>query len=226
MLSLFAATDIHISLKAEPLFELGALTVTNSMVYGLLCSAFIAGLLVFLARKISVKPKKGFGQIIEILVDYVISLLEGPFGSREKAVKYAPVFGTFFLFIMFTNLLALLPLVGPGLTVTTEAGHTPLFRPFTADLNGTVAMAVFAIVLVQYLSIRAQGTKGHLKHYFSDKPWNPISFFIGILEVLGEFTRIISLSLRLFLNTAVGEILVSVFTSMIAANGRIANSVI
>jgi len=221
MLTLLAATEgIHISLKAEPLFKLGPLTVTNSILYGAICSLLITVFLVFLARRISVKPKKGFGQIIELIVDYVITLLEAPFGSRAKAIKYAPIFGTFFVFIIFTNLLALIPLVGPGLTVQTAAGHLPLFRPFTADLNGTIAMSVFAILLVQFLSIRTQGIKNHLAHYFTKKPWQPLNFFIGLLEVMGELTRITSLSLRLFLNTAVGEILVSVFTSMIAANGR------
>jgi F-type H+-transporting ATPase subunit a len=70
------------------------------------------------------------------------------------------------------------------------------------------------------LSIKAQGGKKHLQHYFTDKPWNPINFFIGLLEIFGEFTRILSLSLRLFLNTAVGEILIAVFTSLILTGGR------
>lgn len=215
-----AASDIHVSLKAEYLFNLGPLKVTNSMVYGLICSVLITVFCVWMARRIQVKARKGPVQIIEILVEYVIGLLEGPFGSRKKAAQYAPVFGTFFLFIIFTNILALLPIVGPGLSVHVNGAHTPLLRPFTADLNGTIALAVSAIVMVQILSIKAQGGKGHLKHYFTDKPLNPINFFIGILEIFGEFTRILSLSLRLFLNTAVGEILISVFTSMIAGGGR------
>lgn len=218
--NVFAASDIHISLRAEPIFELGPLTVTNSMIYGLLCSVLIGGLLVWASRKIKINGQKGFSQIIEIIIDYVLNLLEGPLGSRANAVKYAPIFGTYFLFIIFTNLLALLPVVGPGLTVHVDGAHTPLFRPFTADLNGTIAMSIIAIVMVQILSIREQGGKKHLQHYFTDKPWNPIAFFIGILEVFGEFTRILSLSLRLFLNTAVGEILIAVFTSMIASGGR------
>ena len=49
---------------------------------------------------------------------------------------------------------------------------------------------------------------------------NPINFCIGLLEVFGAFTRILSLSLRLFLNTAVGEILIAVFTSLILTGGR------
>lgn len=218
--NVFAASDIHISLKAEPIFKLGPLTVTNSMIYGLVCAVLISGLLVWASRKIKINGQKGFSQIVEIIVDFVIGLLEGPLGGRANAVKYAPVFGTYFMFIIFTNLLALLPIVGPGLTVHVGEAHTPLFRPFTADLNATIAMSIIAIVMVQVLSIKEQGGKKHLQHYFSKKPWNPIAFFIGILEVFGEFTRILSLSLRLFLNTAVGEILVAVFTSMIASGGR------
>lgn len=219
MLSLFAV-DLHISLKAEELFKLGPLTVTNSMVYGLICAVIIGVLMVWAAHRIQVQPRKGFATIIEMLVGHITNLLEGVFGSREKAAKYVPYFGFYFLFILFTNLLALLPVVGPGVYSTLEGAHVPLLRPFTADLNGTIAMAVTAIVLVQILSIKEQGGKGHFRHYFSDKPLNPINFFIGILEVFGELTRILSLSLRLFLNTAVGEILIAVFTSMILAAGR------
>lgn len=209
-------SGIHVSLKAEKLFEVGGVNVTNSMLYGAVVATFISILLVVLARKSRVKAVKGPVALVEVIVNYIVGMLEGVFGSREKAYKYTPVYATFFIFILFTNSLGLLPIVGPSL----EFGGTPLFRPFTADLNGTIVMAVFAIVYVQYLSIKAQGLKGHLTHYFTDKPLNPINFFIGILEVFGEFTRMISLSLRLFLNTAVGEILVAVFTSLILSGGR------
>lgn len=214
---LFASeSGIHISLKAEPIFELGPLTVTNAMIFGLICSVFIGVVTIYAAKRINVKASKGLTNIVEMMVEYVISMLQSPFGSREKAAKYAPIFAFYFLFIFISYLLSLIPIVGPGVSV----GGTPLFRAFTADLNGTIAMSVIAIILVQYISIREQGGKKHLQHYFSDKPANPINFFIGILEVFGELTRIVSLSLRLFLNTAVGEILIVVFTSMIIASGR------
>lgn len=218
LLSRFAETDsgIHVSLKAEEVFTVGDITVTNSMIYGLLVAIFMGVVLIWLAKKSSVKPKKGAIAILEFIVEFVINLLEGAFGNRKQAVKYAPIFSVFFLFILFSNILGLIPIVGPGIHVD----GIPIFRPFTADLNGTLVMAVIAIVAVQVMSIRAQGLKGHLTHYFSDKPWNPINFFIGILEVFGEFTRILSLALRLFLNTAVGEILIAVFTSLVLADGR------
>jgi F-type H+-transporting ATPase subunit a len=218
MTHLFAAGDgIHISLKAEPLFQLGPLTVTNAIVYGLMGAVFIAWLMIWAARSIRLRPSSNpLISIIEIAVEYVINLLSGPFGTRKKAAEFAPIFGVFFIFIMVNNLLGIIPLVGPAFAL----GETPLFRPFTADLNGTIAMSLIAIIFVQILSIQKQGAKKHLQHYFTDKPLNPINFFIGILEVFGEITRVISLSLRLFLNTAVGEILIAVFTSMILINGR------
>ncbi len=212
-----AESGIHISLKADTVFTVGPVNVTNSMIYGVICSVILATILIISARKINFRPvKNAFYGAVEYLVDFIVSLVEGPLGSRAKAVKYAPFFGTFFVFIIFNNLMGLLPVVGPQI----EVNGVPLLRPFTADLNGTIALAVIAIVGVQILSIREQGVKGHLKHYFTDKPWSPVNFFIGLLEVFGELTRIISLCLRLFLNTAVGEILIAVFTSMILTRGR------
>lgn len=216
----FASSDIHVSLKAEPIAQIGPLTITNSMLYGLLTSIFIISLLVWAARRIKIEPKKGFSQFIEMIMDYILSMLEGVFGSRARAIKYAPIFGSFFVFILITNTFGLLPVVGPSVEISYQGVATPLFRPFTADLNATIAMAVAAILMVQVLSIKEQGGKKHLQHYFTNKPWNPLNFFIGILEVFGELTRILSLSLRLFLNTAVGEILIAVFTSLVLSGGR------
>ncbi len=218
MLQLFSATEgIHISLSPEKLVEFGSFVFTNAMLYGVITAVVMFLVMRWAAKHVSIKPSKNYAvAVIEMIVDYVIGVLEGAFGSREKAIKFAPVLGFFFIFIIFSNLLGITPFVSPAFTL----GEAHLFRPLTADLNGTIALSVFAIIVVQVLSVKEQGAKKHLQHYFSDKPLNPINFFIGILEVFGEFTRIISLSLRLFLNTAVGEILIAVFTSMILVDGR------
>lgn len=197
----------HISLRAEPVFQLGDLTVTNSMIYGVIVASILLVLGVRAGSRVGLKPQRGLVMFFEMAMEFMISLLDNVFSSRKKAIRYAPTFGVFFLFIIFSNISGLMPVVGEGFTV----GEGTLFRPFTADLNGTIALAVIAIVLVQILSIKESGVGGHLQHYFTDKPFNPINMFIGILEVFGEFTRVISLALRLFLNTAVGEILIAVF---------------
>lgn len=208
----FATADgPTIALSPETITTFHGITISNSVIYGVICAVLMAIILRRTLKRMSLRAIGGVTQLVEILVEFTIGLVEGPLGSRKKAVKYAPIFGTFFLFILFSNIMGLLPIVGPGVFAHTAEGNTPLFRPFTADLNGTIAMSVIAIFTVQYLSIKESGFMGHLKHYFSDKPYNPINFFIGILEVFGELTRMTSLSLRLFLNTAVGDILISVF---------------
>lgn len=208
LMFLAAEDGPHVSLKADKLFEVGGFPITSSMIYGLIISTLlvIAGL--YLAKRSKVSPSKNpFVALFEMLVGALEKMLEDVFHDRTKARKYTPVFGTFFIFIMVTNITGLIPLVGSGITID----GAPVFRPFTADLNGTVAMAIIAVLIVQYYSIKESGLVGHFQHYFTDKPLNPINLFIGILEVMGEFTRILSLSLRLFLNTAVGEILIAVF---------------
>lgn len=207
-LFLFASeAEPHISLKAEEIFEIGGIEVTNSMLYGVLVAISTLVLAALAARKVGLKPRGGLTQIFEMFMEFMLGMLEQVFGERRKAVKYAPIFSVFFLFIVMSNVSGLLPVVGEGVRV----GSSPLLRPFTADLNGTLAMSIIAILFVQYYSIKESGLLGHLKHYFTDQPLNPINLFIGLLEVFGELTRVVSLSLRLFLNTAVGEILVAVF---------------
>ncbi|HIA91655.1 TPA: F0F1 ATP synthase subunit A [Candidatus Saccharibacteria bacterium] len=204
----FAAEDsAHISLKAEGVFTIGDFTVTNTMLYSPLVALAIVALGIYASKRIGLKPARGIAGFFELIVEYVINMLTIVFGNRKKAVKFAPVFGVYFIFIMLNNMSGLLPWVGSGLAF----GPTPAFRPFTADLNSVLALSIFSICMVQYLSIKESGLKGHLQHYFTDKPANPINLFVGFLEVLGEVTRVISLSLRLFLNTVIGEILVSVF---------------
>ena len=212
MFRLFAAEDgPHISLNAEEVFKIGEFSVTNAMVYGLFVAAFVLIFGIWLANKSKVRPGKGAVQFFELIAGFLIDMMTDVFGSKEKGIKYAPIFGTFFILIVLSNLSGLMPIVGNGIFVEGAEGRIPFFRPFTADLNATIAMAVVAIIIVQIMSIKESGLLGHLKHYFTDKPFNPINMFIGILEIFGEFVRVLSLSLRLFLNTVVGEILIAVF---------------
>jgi F-type H+-transporting ATPase subunit a len=206
-----ADDSLHVSLSPEVVTHWHGIAISNSLIYGILCSVVLLIWLLIARTKIRLKTASGTSQFIEMATEFITDLVEGPIGSRKKAVKYAPVFCTFFIFIIFSNLMELMPFVGPGVFARTAEGNVPLLRPFTADLNGTLALAIIAIIIVQYISIKETGFKGHLKHYFSDKPFNPINFFVGLLEVFGELTRVLSLSLRLFMNMAVGDILIAIF---------------
>lgn len=197
---------IHIS--PGEITTIGGITITNSMIYGWIVAVLILIIFVWTARRVTLMPKRGFIQFVEIGVDFIIGMIASSLGSREKAVKYAPYFATIFFFVLFNNWFGLLPGVGEALKV----GENPLFRPFTADLNGTLAAAVVTMVLVQTFAIKESGFVRHLRHYFAGSLKNPATYLFGAFEVFTEFTRVISLALRLFLNVVIGEIIISVFS--------------
>lgn len=211
MINLFfaaAETGPAVHIAPSVLFEYQGFNITNSMVFAWICSLLIIVVLTVIAKRMTLRPKAGFTQIVEIGTDFVISMLEGSLGSRVKAIKYAPYFATIFFFVAISNILGLLPGVGEALTYQ----GAPVFRAFTADLNGTLATAVIAMTLIQYFAIRESGFIPHLRHYFAGKLWNPLTYLIGVYEVFNELIRVFSLALRLFLNVAIGEIIISVFS--------------
>ncbi len=197
------------SLSAEPIFIVAGLTINNSMILGVIGAVVILGIMLAAARRITVKPGGTFASLIELAIEFIVDTTANIMHDRKKAIKFAPMILSIFLFILLNNWIGLLPGVG-----SIKFGEAPLLRAFTADLNGTLALAVFTVVLIQIYAIRELGIVAHLKHYFSDQPWNPINLFVGVLEIIGEFTKMLSLSLRLFGNVFAGEVLLSVISSI------------
>lgn len=203
-----AETGLTVHIAPTGLFVWHGYTITNSMVFSWICSLLLLVVLTTVARRMTLRPKGGFSQIVEIGTDFIVGVLENSFGSRTKALKYAPYFVTIFFFIALSNILGLLPGVGEALTFH----GTPVFRAFTADLNGTLATAVISMVMIQTFAIRESGFFPHLRHYFAGKLWNPLTYVVGIYELFNELIRVFSLALRLFLNVAIGEIIIAVFS--------------
>jgi F-type H+-transporting ATPase subunit a len=198
---------VHIA--PAPVFQLGGFTITNSILYGWICAAVLIVLFAVVARRLTVKPKGGFIQIVEVGVDFITNTVMGAFDDKKVARRYVPFFVTLFFFILFNNWLGLLPIVGEGFQTH---GGAPLLRPFTGDLDGTFAMGVLTMLLVYGASIRESGgVFKYLRHFFVGDPKNPLFFVIGLLEMFTDLTRVLSLSLRLFLNITIGEIVIAVF---------------
>jgi F-type H+-transporting ATPase subunit a len=189
--------------------HIGGVAITNSILYGWLCSLILIIVMVSVARKVTVKPRGGFVQYVEAGVEFITNLVVSSFDDKERGRKYVPYFVTLFFFILFNNWLGLLPGVGEALTV----GELPLVRPFTADLNGTLAAAIVTMGVVYTASIREAGSvRKFFGHFFVGSPLNPMYLVLGLLEMLTDLTRVLSLALRLFLNVAIGEIVIAVFT--------------
>ncbi len=221
--------ELHIEVAPETLWHLEipgtgiALNITNSFLTMLLVMGFlvIAGALI--ARSATLVPGR-IQSIFEIVVEFLLNLVESTAG-RQFGRRIFPLIGGLFIFIIVSNYSGLLPGVGTiGVWHETPAESAklaatggasgesaseahrvlvPLFRSPSADLNMTLAMALLSYVTFQFLGVRVHGVWGRIKHLAN--PW-----FIFPIEVISEFSRIISLAFRLFGNIFAGEALLAV----------------
>jgi F-type H+-transporting ATPase subunit a len=197
---------IHISLAAEPLYHVFGVPINNSLITGIVGSTVIIALFVSAARRVTLHPKSKLVNAVETICEMILDLVDEVFHDRAKARKYFPFLMTIFMFILVNNWLGLLPGVG-SITVMTKEGLAPLFRGANADLNTTLALAIISVVMTQIYAARELGVAKHLKKYFS---LNPIMTFVGMLELVGEFSKMVSFSFRLFGNIFAGEVLLAV----------------
>ena len=204
MMHFFAAAGPHISIKAEEILNLGGVSITNSHMLGLLGIIILVWLL-FSARAVALgKKKPNFAtRLITWTFEGLYSTVRQVIPDEKWAKKVAPVAITIFFFVIAQYWMGILPIVGP---ITVGEG-TPLFRPFVADLNMTFALAIVTIVAAQIYAFKYMGFKGNMGRYFINPLKDPIMAFVGILELVAEFSRLLGLSFRLFGNVLAGEVL-------------------
>lgn len=212
------AVDIHISLAAEPIAHLLGFPVTNSMLGSLLA----AGTLGLTARAAAKNPKLRPAKLQnagEMIIEFLLNLMDGVTHDRAKTKRFFPLVATLFLFIVTMNWIGLLPIFGTvGLKEVHNGQHilVPFLRAGTADLNMTIAMAMISVVAAQVFGVIYVGAKKHLRKYFNP---NPTFTFVGIIEFISEFTKVISFSFRLFGNIFAGEVLLVVIATLLPLVG-------
>jgi len=207
----------HISLKADKIFEIFDFPITNSIL------AVLIVLIIFLLLAVNYffesKKQPNKRSNIYYLFNFILKSLYKFFYSvlGEETIKYFPVLASFFLFILLQNWFGLLP--GVGSILIKIVGHheehhlVPLLRGGTADLNTTLALGFLSVMISNIISIRALGFKNYVARFYRIK--EPISFFIGTLEIVSEFSKMISFSFRLFGNIFAGEVLLGVIAFLI-----------
>ncbi len=197
----------EISLKAETLFHIGSFSVTNSLVVSGFVLAIALCVGISLRKRLAVVPGS-LQNFAEFALEGLMSLMDSVLGKREKTEKYLPLIGTIFIVVIVSNWLGLLPGVGSlGMYELVEGKEmfVPFFRSPSADLNFTIAVALIAVIGVNMFGILAAGFFRYANRFFTLK--NPIYTFVGLLEFVSEFAKIISFSFRLFGNVFAGEVL-------------------
>lgn len=196
------------------LFSLFGIPLYNTFVSTLIVDAVLLAIVFVIYKNINRIPGT-LQSIFEMLIDYFHTLVEQISGNRVKAIF--PWVTSFFIVILFSNLLGLLPGVG-SIGIEHQSNHgettlTPLLRPGTSDFNMTLALAVVSVVATHAIGIRYTGIKDYLSRFFS---LNPIYLFVGILELVSEVTKLFSLSFRLFGNIFAGEVVLATISGLFA----------
>jgi F-type H+-transporting ATPase subunit a len=149
---------------------------------------------------------------MEILLNFFESIA----GDRKIAEKFFAIVATIFIFVLCANWAGILPGIGSiGFFEETygKEAFIPIFRSVNSDLNMTLALALITVVLSHLYGLYITGFKNHIGKFLNFH--GPINFFAGILEIVGEISKIISLSFRLFGNVFAGEILLVIIGFLI-----------
>lgn len=212
---LFAALDLHISLSAEPLFRIGGFTVTNALLLGLVGLLVTLSVSFYVAYKVHRGTYNRFVGIFQWMFEGLNSQIQDIIPDPALARKIMPLAMTIFIFVLINYWISVLPGVG-----SISYMGVPMLRGLTADLNFTFALAGITVVSVQMYAVRHLGVLGNARRYFKNPLKDAIGAFEGFLELIGELSRGVALSLRLFGNAFAGEVLllvIAVLTSYFAS---------
>jgi F-type H+-transporting ATPase subunit a len=148
-----------------------------------------------LRRSLSVENPGRFQQVMEVVVQFTQGMSEEIIGHGSS--RYVAMLGTLGLFVVLCNLLGMIP------TLQTPTGH----------IQVTLGCAVAAFLYYNSQGVRQHGVIGYLKHL-----WGPmllVGFIMFPVEIVGNLGRLLSLSVRLYANMMVGDLLERVFGGLI-----------
>lgn len=195
-------TSPEISLAADKITNLAGLPVTNSLLLSSIVTFFLVIIAWVMRYQISLVPA-GIYNGFEAVLEGFFSLTESVFGNIEDTKRHFPLIMALFVFILLNNWAGLIPGVG-----SITLGHVPMLRAGTADLNTTLALAIISVLATQYYGIKRLGLLGNASRFFNFS--SPMMFFVGLLEFVAEFAKVLSFSFRLFGNIFAGEVLLIV----------------
>ena len=222
------------TIYAEPVAHVGSFTITNSLINSWLVVFLIVVFALIFKTKIKSIPT-GIQNAVEAIYDYLLDLFNSVTGSLEKSTKFFPFIFAFFIFILLNNWLGLLPGIGSIGQVVNEHGEKvfiPFFRGATADLNTTLALAIIGVVASHIFGVISIGIWNHFNKFINLKTIaeipkkvmkepmvlliNPINVFVGLVEIVSEIAKVVSLSFRLFGNVFAGEVLLASMSAILA----------
>jgi F-type H+-transporting ATPase subunit a len=205
------------TIASPVLGDVGPFSVATSSMAVLLITILVAILCVFVSRS-KLIPNR-FQHLMEMLYEQIANFIAPIVGNKAKAEAIIPYAGSLMLYLIIANLLPMMPGVS-GFSVTVNGEHVPLFRGATTDFSTTFGLALAVIVTMQVVGMKEQGVLGYLSHFiqikqvikgfrkgFGEGMVAVIGFLVGLIEIISELAKMLSLSLRLFGNLFAHEVL-------------------
>ena len=221
------------TLYAEPITVWHGFPITNSLITSWVAVIVIVALSVAVRLKMKKVPSK-IQHFFEYVLEGGLDLADQITGNRKTTEKVFPVSISIFFFVIINNWLGILPFGGFGVVQTGVDGSAfvPFLRSGTADINTTLMLALVSVVASNIFGVVVIGAWKAFNKYVNLKALGsivtkvrkqptilleaPVMFFVGVLELIGEFAKIASLSFRLFGNVFAGEVLLASMGALFA----------
>jgi F-type H+-transporting ATPase subunit a len=200
--------------KLEPWINLKIggidLSINKAVLYVFLACAITAGTMIWIAKRMQDRPNR-VQTLVEGAYDLTYTQIARGNMPSATAAKYFPFVATLFFFIWFSNMIGYIPLpTNTEETVNIFGIGFPAFSLYAATANLSIPLVLTLVVWGGYQveGIRRHGLRGHLKGWLPAGVSGIAAGPIFFIEVISQFMRIISLSVRLFANILAGHLLI------------------
>ena len=190
--------------------NLGVFSINRAVVYLMIATILTIVTMLWISRRMQARPNK-----VQTAVEVLFSLMRDNITRGNMpdsmAAKWFPFIGALFLFIWFCNLIGYVPLpTNSEETFTLFGAHIPTFALYAATANISVPLVLALVVFVVFnaVGIRTQGLIGYIKSLIPSGVHGPMLILIAPLEIISNFMRLVSLTIRLFANILAGHMII------------------
>jgi F-type H+-transporting ATPase subunit a len=175
--------------------KLAKLWFTNALTMETIVVGFLIMVFLLIRSRLSVEKPGGLQHLTEVFHEFINNQSSDIIGLHSE--KFTPLLSAFFLFILVSNLIGLIP----GFESPTASPAVPM------------GLALVAFFYYNYHGVKAQGPLGYAKHFLGPVWW--LSPLMLPIEIIGNLARVMSLTIRLYANMFAGDMVTLVFFSLI-----------
>jgi F-type H+-transporting ATPase subunit a len=206
--NVFSPTD---EFKLDTWFKLGPISFNKAVLYVLLTVAITSSVMVWISKRLQRRPGR-IQAAVESFYNLCQSMAKDNIAEQDLLRRYFPLIATLFIFILVTNLIGYIPLpVNSTEKFHLFGAHLPSLQIYAADTNVAfpLILALGVFVLFTFEGVKHHGPIGYVKSLMPGGVKGPIVLLIFPIEILSNFLRLISLTVRLWANLLAGHMLIA-----------------